>query len=108
MKKKEYGKNFPSKTEFTVREKDGIIIEIGNSYTYHPKPNFKGEKMKWFDDTIVTKRRIMTSKENAILALVVERYQLHSTYQTDDPCIKQIAQMLCDKDLEEMWILTQE
>lgn len=38
---------------FSVIEKNGIISQIGKSWVYQPKVNFKGgaDSVKWYQDT---------------------------------------------------------
>lgn len=36
--------------EFVVRSKNGVVTEITKSTIYQPKPNFKGNSIKWYED----------------------------------------------------------
>ena len=41
------------KINFSVKEKNGIVTQIGKSWVYQPKVNFKGgaDSVKWYQDT---------------------------------------------------------
>jgi len=36
--------------EFAVIRQNGVITRIGRTGIYHPKPNFKGGSVKWYED----------------------------------------------------------
>ncbi len=40
---------------FATQTKNGIVTKIGKSTILQPKPNFKGEVTKWFDDNRLLK-----------------------------------------------------
>lgn len=44
---------------FSVREKNGIVTQVENSFVYQPKVNFKGgaDSVKWYQDTRKTDTR---------------------------------------------------
>lgn len=47
------------------------------------------------------------SRENELLIQVVERYLYHKNYITDNQITKKMAQSMCDIEISEMWMLTQ-
>lgn len=48
------------------------------------------------------------SRQNDLLIRVVERYNYHKNYSTDDPFLKGIAEQMCEIEVNEMWMLTQQ
>ncbi len=36
--------------EFAITRKNGNITGIGRAYVNHPKPNFKGDSVKWYEE----------------------------------------------------------
>lgn len=62
--KKECAKGFHSETEFVVKKKDGIVLSVDNSYTYHPKTDFKGREIIWFNDSNLIKERKVEEKND--------------------------------------------
>lgn len=42
--------------EFVVITKNNVVTEIGRSYIEHPKIQFNGNGIKWYDDKVLTKR----------------------------------------------------
>ncbi len=45
------GKNYTTVMQFAVCTADKNAVKIGKSAILHPKPNFKGGSIKWFDDS---------------------------------------------------------
>ena len=43
--------------KFATVTKDGVVVKVQKSQLYQPKTNFKGGKVKWFDDTKLIKRK---------------------------------------------------
>lgn len=50
----------------------------------------------------------LTKQENNLLAKVVERYQFHRNYKSDNISVHETLQKLCSIELYEMWVITQE
>ena len=38
--------------QFAVQSKNGVIEKVGKSTIYQPKTNFKGGKIRWYDDKL--------------------------------------------------------
>ena len=36
--------------QFAVQSKNGVIEKVGKSIIYQPKTNFKGGRIKWYED----------------------------------------------------------
>ena len=36
--------------QFAVQSKNGVIEKVGKSNIYHPKTNFKGGEIRWYED----------------------------------------------------------
>lgn len=47
------------------------------------------------------------SRTQELLLRVVERYQYHKNFQSENPETEAMARKMCDIDLYEMWALTQ-
>lgn len=47
-------------------------------------------------------------RKNELLIQVVKRYFDHLNYATDDPFLGEIAKQMCEIELDEMWMLTQQ
>lgn len=43
--------------QFAVRTKNSVVVQVGKSQIYQPKPNFKGGEIKWFDDKELIKKK---------------------------------------------------
>lgn len=53
------GKNMNiSQMEFIVMIEHGAVAGISKGYAYHPKVNFGGGTIKWFDDNKLLKNKI--------------------------------------------------
>jgi len=44
--------------QFAVQSKDGVIQRVGKSTILQPKPNFKGDSVKWLPDKPKQKKQI--------------------------------------------------
>lgn len=50
----------------------------------------------------------MVERLNRLLINVAERYMYHSRWKnSDNPVLRQLAELMCEVDIDEMWMLTQ-
>lgn len=49
----------------------------------------------------------MPENKNDLLIQIVERYQYHKNFKTDNPITAEIKEKICDLELHEMWTITQ-
>lgn len=48
------------------------------------------------------------TRQDELLFRVFERYMYHKSYVTDDPRLAELAKNMCDIEIAEMWMLTQQ
>lgn len=60
------------------------------------------------DDRQEERRARMGKSKNELLIQVVERYLFHKNFATENPFVAEIAQKMCEIDVDEMWMLTQQ
>lgn len=48
------------------------------------------------------------NRNDEMLFKVVERYLYHRDYKTDNPIVAEMARSMCEIEIDEMWMLTQD
>lgn len=52
------------KIQFATVENNGVVVQIGKSWIFQPKTEFRGGEIKWFDDTkLIRKQEIVDEKK---------------------------------------------